>query len=62
MARYGELTRNKYLKKNKRLKKEVILILRYFHTICQEKNKFCLILAILGVFKAELLCGVGLKS
>ncbi len=62
MARYGELTRNKYLKKNKRLKKEVILILLYFGTICQEKNKFCLILAVFGVFKAKLLCGVGLKS
>lgn len=62
MARYGELTRNKYLKKNKRLKKEVILILLYFGTICQEKNRFCLIFATLGVFKAEFLYGVGLKS
>lgn len=61
MARCGELTRNKHLKKNKHHKKKVILILLYFGTICQEKNKFCLILAIFGVFKAELLCGVGLK-
>lgn len=60
MACCGELTRNKYTKKH--LKKEVILILLYFFTICQEKNKFCLIFAGFGVSKDGSLCRMGVES